>query len=253
MTAQQRRSGKKSGSGKNNYATLDAIRSLVYGTWNIGFDPRDTLIETLLPHLVFRNRKGACLGVSLVILMLAEKLSCPVYGVMLPGHFFCRYDDGAHRINIEPNKQGCAHPDDYYRKRYPAENRPWYDLGNLTPAAVVGVYCYDAGTLCLNRKQSAAAIDFFKESIRRIPDFAEAQGNLAVSYAQKKALDTAMTLFEKVYGAHPDLINLTANYGAVAMAAGRYGKAREVYLKGLEFFPDDTMLHKGLEEAKRHL
>jgi len=228
---------------KNAKKMLDSILNVVYGSWKIRFDPADTVIETLLPHLVFQNRKGACLGVSLIILMLAEKLNCPVYGVMLPGHFFCRYDDGKRRINIEPNKDGYTHPDDYYRKRYPVGNRPWYNLGNLPAVATVGMLCYNAGTLCLKQKQFDAAIAYYREGARRIPGFVEAKGNLALAYAKKGNLDTALVLFEELFTAHPDLVNLAANYGAVAMAAKQYRRALEIFRKGLEYFPGDTILH----------
>ena len=231
------------GSGK----ALDSILRIVYTSWNIGFDPRDTVIETLLPHLVFTNRKGACLGVSLIILMLAEKLNCPVYGVMLPGHFFCRYDDGDHRINIEPNNQGCAHPDGYYRQHYPCEHRPGYGLANLDKKAVIGVLCYNAGALCLNRKHYDEAIAWYQESVRRIPDFAEATGNLAVSYAKKGNVDSALALFDGLFIAHPDMVNLALNYGSVAAAAKQYTRAVEIYRKGLDYFPNDTILRKRLE------
>jgi hypothetical protein len=230
--------------------TLDSILSVVYKSWKIRFDPVDTAIETLLPYLVFQNRKGACLGVSLIILMLAEKLNCPVYGVMLPGHFFCRYDDGKRRINIEPNKEGFAHPDDYYRKRYPVGNRPWYDLGSLPAAATIGMLCYNAGALCLKQKQSDAAIAYYRESARRIPGFVEAKGNLALAYAKKGNLDTALVLFEELFAAYPDLVNLAANYGAVAMAAKQYRRALEIFRKGLDYFPGDTILY--LRAAKAY-
>jgi hypothetical protein len=229
--------------------TLDSILSVVYGSWKIRFDPVDTVIETLLPHLVFQNRKSACLGVSLIILMLAEKLHCPVYGVMLPGHFFCRYDDGKRRINIEPNKEGDTHPDDYYRKRYPVGNRPWYDLGNLPAAATIGMLCYNAGALCLKQKQYDAAIACYRESARRIPGFVEAKGNLALTYAKKGNLDTALVLFEELFIAHPDMVNLAANYGAVAMAAKQYRRALEIFRKGLDYFPGDTLLHRRAAKA----
>jgi tetratricopeptide (TPR) repeat protein len=232
---------------KNSRAVLDSIKQIVYSEWKIGFDPSDTSIETLLPHLVLRNRKGSCLGVSLIMLMLAEKLSCPVYGVVLPGHFFCRYDDAAYRVNIEPNLQGCDHSDGYYRQRYPVDNMPWYTLDNLQPAATIGIVCYNAGTLCLNAKKYQSAIDILKESVRRLPDFPEAAGNLALAYAYEKKPDTALALFEKVFAAHPGLKNCAANYGAVLMAVQQYSRAKEIYRKGLEIFPDDTELLKGLK------
>jgi tetratricopeptide (TPR) repeat protein len=236
------------GNKKAGTALLDAIIHTIYTSWNIGFDPRDSVVETLLPHLVFKNRKGACVGVSLIILMLAEELKLPVYGVMLPGHFFCRFDDGNVRVNIEPNRRGCPHPDDYYRKRYPAEHRPGYSLANLDKKAIIGVFCYNAGALCLKQKQYDPAIACYREAVRRVPEFSEAQGNCAIAFAKRGNLDTALVLFETLFAAHPDMVNLAVNYGYVATAAKQYSLAVTVYKKGLEYYPDDTVLRKRLEK-----
>jgi hypothetical protein len=236
------------GTRKDGTAVLSSILGAVYASWNIKFDPCDTVIESLLPQFVFKNRKGACLGVSLVILMLAEGLKLPVFGVVLPGHFFCRYDDGAHRINIEPNLKGCAHQDDYYRQRYPCEHRPGYGLDNLDKKAIIGVLCFNAGTLCLEKKKYDGAIACYREAVRRVPAFAEAKGNCAVAYAKKGDLDTALTLFEELFNAHPDMVNLAVNYGYVATAAKQFSKAISIYRKGLEYFPDDLILRKRLEK-----
>jgi regulator of sirC expression with transglutaminase-like and TPR domain len=240
---------RRSAGGKNKGPeALGALLHTVYSSWGIGFDARDTVVETLLPHLVFRNRRGACVGVALVLLMLAEKLDLPVYGVMLPGHFFCRYDDGIRRRNVEPNRKGCEHPDEYYRKRYPLAHRPGYGLGNLDRKAVIGVLCYNAGSLCLRNRRYDAAIACCREAVRRMPLFAEAQGNCAIAYAKKGALDSALALFEQLFAAHPDMENLAVNYGYVATAARHYPLAVSVYQKGLEYFPGDTVLRKRLEK-----
>jgi tetratricopeptide (TPR) repeat protein len=236
--------------GRNSsVAAADSILAVVYHRWGIGFDPGDTVLETLLPNLVYTNKKGACLGVSLIMLMLAEKLRCPLYGVLLPGHFFCRFDNGATRFNIEPNKSGFGHPDDYYRERYQVGNRPWYDLKNLSKRETIGVLCYDAGTICLNRKRCDRAVIFFREAARTLGGLPEARGNLALALAWKGNLDSAMAVFDSLFREHPDFVNLAANYGAVAMDAHRYEKARDIFRKGLDYFPEDTTLLSGLSQA----
>ena len=180
--------------------------------------------------------------------MLAEKLDLPVYGVMLPGHFLCRYDDGRVRRNIEPNRGGCEYPDEYYLKRYSLEHRPGYGFANIDKKAVVGVLCYNAGALCLKQKNFDAAIAFYREAVRRVPSFAEAQGNLAVAYARKGNLDTSLTILEELFAAHPDMANLALNYGYVATAAKQYPKALEIYREGLKYFPRDTAIIKRLDK-----
>jgi regulator of sirC expression with transglutaminase-like and TPR domain len=235
---------------KNPWA-VDSILATVYRTWGIGFDNRDTVLETLLPHHVFKNKKGACLGVSLIILMLAEKAESPVYGVMLPGHFFCRFDDGSVRRNIEPNKAGFNHPDDYYRQQYPVAQRSWYTLANLSKQQTIGMLCYNAGVICMKNKKEGIAIPYFKEAMRRLNGLPEAIGNCALAYAQKGDTDSSLALFAGLFAAHPGLANCAANYGTVLLSSRQWKTAREVFEKGLEYYPEDTVLKRGLEESKR--
>ena len=230
-------------------AGKNAILDVVYKNWNMAFDPRDDALETMLPHKAFFRRKGSCLGVSLMILMLAQRLDCPLHGVVLPGHFFCRFDDGESRENIEPNRSGYRHPDDYYRTKYPAAGMPWYDLKNLTKRQVVGVLYYSVGTAFLKQNDPGYAAACLKESRRLVPSLAEAQGNLALAWALCGSGDSALAIFEGLFEKYPSLKNLAANYGAVAMAAGQCEKAVDVYKKGLAQLPSDPALLLGLARA----
>jgi regulator of sirC expression with transglutaminase-like and TPR domain len=245
--------GRSLGAARTSPAAADSIIALVYHQWNIGFDPRDSIPAALLPHLVYKNRKGACLGTGLIILILSERIGCPFYGVALPGHFFLRYDNGATHFNIEPNREGFSHPDHYYRGRYPVASMPWYDLANLTKGKTAGMLCYNAGVLCLKKGRNRPAVSLFAEASRRLPAFAEAKGNLALAYAFTGVLDSSMSVFEKLFTVHPDFVNLAANYGSVAMAAKQYEKARDVFRKGLDYFPEDTVLLNGLAQAHERL
>jgi len=234
-------------------AALDSIIRIVYKTWDIGFDTRDMTLEALLPHLVYATKKGACLGVSLIILMLAERIGCPVYGVMLPGHFFCRFDDGSVRINIEPNMAGFNHTDDYYRTRYPVASTPWYDFRDLTKQETIGILCYNAGTICLGDSKNDAAVFYCRQAMRRLKSFPEAEGNCALAYAQMGKIDSSLMIFKGLFSAHPGFVNCAANYGAVLMQAGKIKEAEEVFRKGLEYFPGDTVLLKGIAKAQKFL
>lgn len=83
-------------------------------------DARDT--ESLLAHLmlpeVLRRKQGHCLGLSCLYLVLSRLLGLPVVGVAAPGHFFCRYDDGETRFNIEMTLKGAEWSDKTYAERY---------------------------------------------------------------------------------------------------------------------------------------
>ncbi len=236
------------GSAAQGPAGCRAIIDVVYNEWGLAFDPRDDAIETIVPHLAFHNKKGNCIGVSLIILMMAERLQCPVFGVVLPSHFFCRFEDHTARFNIEPNRKGFQHLDDYYRTKYLAD-QSWYDLANLTKKEVIGVLYYTLGTQRLKRNDFGLAIVFLQESVRRFPKFVEAEGNYALALALCGNFQGALSVFEGLFQSHPSFPQLAVNYGAVAMAAGQYHKAMLIYKKGLVFSPSDPKLLVGLAQA----
>ena len=53
-------------------------------------DPNDLFL-----HSVMDRRQGYCLSLSILYLAVAERLGLDVYGVVVPGHFFVRYDPAA--------------------------------------------------------------------------------------------------------------------------------------------------------------
>jgi tetratricopeptide (TPR) repeat protein len=231
------------------YLGAKAILDVVYNNWKIAFDPREEVIETLLPHLLFQRKSGNCVGVSLILLMLAERCRCPLFGVVLPTHFFCRYDDGVTRVNIEPNKTGFCHPDDYYQSKYFLQEDKKRSLDNLTKNQTIGVLYYTLGTLSLKRNDFSYALACLKESYRRIPFFNEAKGNYALALAVCGKSDTAMTLLGELFDSFPNFKNLAANYGAVAMTTGQSQKALQIFKKGLYYFPSDPQLLVGFAAA----
>ena len=86
--------------------------------------------------------------------------------------------------------------------------------------------------------------------MRRLNGLPEATGNCALAYAQKGDIDSSLMLFKELFSSHPDFINCAANYGVLLMAANQFKTAQEVFKKGLEYYPDDTVLRKGLEKVK---
>jgi len=76
-------------------------------------DPYDLFL-----HSVMDRKQGYCLSLSIVYLSIGERLGLPLYGVVVPGHFFVRYDDGKNRINIETTHNGNTPPDSYYIEQF---------------------------------------------------------------------------------------------------------------------------------------
>jgi tetratricopeptide (TPR) repeat protein len=69
--------------------------------------------------IVLREHCGKCVGFSVLLLALGERMGLPLHGVRAPNHVFVRWDDGRTRRNIETTAQGAARDDaDYYSSDY---------------------------------------------------------------------------------------------------------------------------------------
>ena len=71
--------------------------------------------EELFLHGMLKSKRGYCMNLSLLYLILGQKLDLPLFGVPLPNHFFVRYEKGGNRINIEATERGTSFSDNFYR------------------------------------------------------------------------------------------------------------------------------------------
>ena len=97
-----------------NYYAIEVINQYLYDDLGFTTVPNADNPEDLFLHTVLDQRRGYCLSLSILYLSLAERLGLPIYGVVVPGHFFVRYDDGKVRFNIEATNRGRSLPDEYY-------------------------------------------------------------------------------------------------------------------------------------------
>jgi len=89
---------------------IEAINRFIFFDLGFRFPPhssyaKDIDLYTFLPS-VLDSRKGVCLGVSLLYICLAQRLSLPIEMVTPPGHIYVRYHDADHLINIETTARG---------------------------------------------------------------------------------------------------------------------------------------------------
>ncbi len=225
---------------------IDTIIRVIYHEWKIVFDPDQNNLQSLLPHTVITRKKGSCLGVSLLFLLISEKLEFPLYGVLLPGHFFVRYDDGEVYRNIEPNRHGYHHPLEYYRLRYAVLENHWYTLKNLSIKETAAVLYYNCANICAKNGKHNAARQYYHRSIEGLEGFAEAWGNCAILYASDNMNDSARLAFDKAFTLNPKLEGLSQNIGAFELGLNRCDAAKNAYRNGLSHSPDDPDLLYGM-------
>lgn len=82
-----------------------------------------TLAATVLRH------RGNCLSTSTLYVLVGQELGLPIRLVIVPGHAFVRWDDGAARINIETTAGGVEVPDEQYFLTRPCTPRDREKLG----------------------------------------------------------------------------------------------------------------------------
>ena len=107
----------------------------------LGFEPvaDATNPEDLFLHTVLDKKRGYCLSLSVLYLSIGERLGLPLYGVVVPGHFFVRYDDGYKQYNIETTSKGQIAPDKHYIDKFKPPANSVY-MRNLTTLESLGCF-----------------------------------------------------------------------------------------------------------------
>jgi regulator of sirC expression with transglutaminase-like and TPR domain len=204
-------------------SVIQPLLERIFGKWKVVFIPDDSMIEMSLPYRVYEKKQGGCLGIALLMLLLAEKNGYPLHGVIIPGHFFVRFDNGTVKRNIEPNAAGIERTNDYYRQRYGILPGSWYyPLRNLSKKEVMGIYWYAIGNEARKKRLWKVARDCFSTSLHLFPGFPDALGNLALVCAEQNDLNAAIALFDSVSRIDPCDRRAIRNKGILLLRQKRY-------------------------------
>ena len=183
--------------------------------------------DHLLPGPVIAGKRGYCVGLATIYLILAEELDLPIHAVATPKHVFLRWDDGKFRRNIELFQEGREVPDkDYIREQKipQASIDRGVFLANLTDTEFLGFIYQNLGVLESQR-------DEFEESGK---DYSR-----AIHFNSK----LAAALY---------------NRGNDELKQKSYRKAIRDYTKSLKLYPTDAwalwnrgLAWKGLREMEK--
>jgi regulator of sirC expression with transglutaminase-like and TPR domain len=160
--------------------------------------------EDLFLHVVLDRKRGYCLSLSILYLSVAERLGLPMYGVVVPGHFFVRYDDGRQQFNIETTSKGAIVPDSHYIDKFKPPNRPQsLYMKNLTRRQTLGCFFNNLGNSYTHVGQTEQAFAALERAVQLAPQLGESHTNLGICiYAdkctQKPSPNTSRPLFFSV-------------------------------------------------------
>ena len=201
----------------NNFKAIPVINEYLFD--ELGFESLSEATDpnSLFLHTVLDQKRGYCLSLSILYLSIAERLDVPVYGVVVPGHFFVRYDDGRRQFNIETTGGGGTAPDEHYIKTFNVpRNRP------------DSIYMKN-----LNKIQTLGC--FFN--------------NLGNSYSEVGNMESAQLALERAIEISPTLSEARGNLGNIYLRQNRIAEAIKEYKYALQINPKEAKFHYGLGNA----
>lgn len=120
--------------GSHNEEKLDALRRYLYtpGAWNkheaFAYDFDDPLgrkIENKLLSNYLTSKKGNCISMPFLFIVLGQKLGLDVVASNAPLHIFVKYTDDASKqtINLETTSGANPARDEWYKKQFPMSEK----------------------------------------------------------------------------------------------------------------------------------
>lgn len=202
-----------------------------------------TVPAELFLHGLLETKRGYCMNLSLLYLILGQRLELPLYGVPLPNHFFVRYQSPKYRINIESTQGGQSFPDDFYRNRFQvAENAPYF-LTSLNNRQTLGAYFSNVGLTFYRNQHPDTAVFYLTLSTEINPESIDALNNLGNVYSEMGRMEDAIAQYKKALKADPENMSSMFNLGVAYAQADRTDEAIEIFLQVAEREPRFPPVH----------
>ncbi len=239
---------------KNPDDITRVLRAVIHDEEGYGYtdqvDERGVPInpEELFLHGLLNTRKGYCMNLSLLYLIVAQKLAIPLYGVAIPNHFFVRYEREGVRINIETTERGVFYPDTFYQQRLENSggNENSYFMKNLDARQTLGAYFSNVGMVYYQNRKPEKAVFYLRLSTSINPQSIDAQNNLANIYSELKKPQEAIKHYNLALKADPGNISTLFNLGLVLQESGQSSQAIDAFLQVVQmdrgFLPAHQML-----------
>lgn len=233
-----------------NYKAVAVINEYLFD--ELGFkavtdanDPNDLFL-----HTVMDTKRGYCLSLSVLYLSIGERLGMPLYGVVAPGHFFVRYDDGRNRFNIETTSKGGYADDNHYINEFkvPKGNNSLY-MANLNKIQTLGCFFNNLGNSYNKVGDTEQAILALENAVEINPTLAESRMNLGNLYLGKNRIKDAIREYEEALEIDPGNAKTENNLGNAYTKDNRLNEAVSHYMQSLELDPNFTDAYKNLANA----
>ena len=217
---------------------------------NLGFKSISEATDpnSLFLHTVMDKKEGYCLSLSVLYLSIGERLGLPLYGVVVPGHFFVRYDDGRVRFNIETTSKGGNAPDEHYIKKFnvPRLNDRSIYLKNLSKIQTLGCFFNNLGNSYSDVGDMESALLAFERAVEINPTLSESRANLGNIYLKKGQVEQAIGEYKAALDINPNDAKTHNNLGNAYTQRGSLGYAVSEYTRAIGLDPNFVDGYKNL-------
>jgi tetratricopeptide (TPR) repeat protein len=206
-------------------------------------DPNDLFL-----HSVMNRRQGYCLSLSILYLSIAERLGLELYGVVVPGHFFVRYDSGRVRFNIETTSNGASVPDDHYMTKFnvPDNGRDSIYMKSLNKRQTIGCFFNNLGNVYSEIGNIDMALVALERAVAINPTLSESRANLGNVYLQKGRVSDAVQQYRAALGLNPGDPKTYNNLGNAYMSLSQLADAGSSYRQAIQMDPNFADAYRNL-------
>ncbi len=204
--------------------------------------------NSLFLHTVMDKKQGYCLSMSVLYLSIGERLGLPLHGVVVPGHFFVRYDDGRVRFNIETTSNGGNASDEHYITKFkvPKLNGRSIYLKNLTKIQTLGCFFNNLGNSYSDVDDIESALLAFERAVEINPTLSESRANLANIYLKKGQVADAINEYHAALKINQNDAKTHNNLGNAYTQQGSLGYAVSEYTRSISLDPKFVDGYKNL-------
>jgi len=233
-----------------NYRAIPMINEYLFD--ELGFkaiseasDPNDLFL-----HSVLDRKRGYCLSLSILYLSLAERLGLPLHGVVVPGHFFVKYDDGRVQFNIETTSKGGNAPDEHYATKFnvPEDDESIY-MRKLSKVQTLGCFLNNLGNSYCDIGDTESALLALETAVEINPLLGESRANLGNLYLKKGRIRDAIYEYQTALEINPKDAKTHSNLGNAYAKQGRLNNAIAQYNWALTLDPNFIQAYKNLAVA----
>jgi len=234
-----------------NFRAIPLINAYLFN--ELGFtsiseasDPNDLFLHTVLD-----KKRGYCLSLSILYLSLGERLGLPLYGVVVPGHFFIRYDDNRVRFNIETTSKGGNASDEHYINKFkvpPGNDKSIY-MKNLNKIQTLGCFFNNLGNCYSDIDETESALQALQRAVQINPTLSESRANLGNVYLKKDRVREAIYEYQAALDINPNDAKTHNNLGNAYIQKDWLTYAVHEYSESIELDPNFIDARKNLAIA----